>query len=361
VATFTGSASVNLSLSDQVADQQTFTFAGLSAGNAASYSEGGLSTAIDINGTNINVVSGDFEQDIVDKINASGAQAGGQAISATLSAGGDIVLSASGTTSTIDVSITAGSINAFSGISGAVSSSTASLSSNFETTSAASTLTIDGNQFTIGAGLTAAGVEATLNSQFGAGSVLSASVTGNTLTITTTSTDNTTFAVSSSLADISSGSAAVTRDNFIATGVLTLQSNSLFELGDGTGVNDASAQQIGFVNDGVYGINSEHSVATVDITSREGAVKALDTIDLAIENVSAQRATLGALQNRLDSTINNLSTTSENLSASRSRIMDADFAAETAMLSRNQIIQQASVSILAQANQQPQLALSLLV
>jgi flagellin len=360
VATFTGSASVNLSLSDQVADQQTFTFAGLSAGNAASYSEGGLSTAIDINGTNINVVSGDFEQDIVDKINASGAQAGGQAISATLSAGGDIVLSASGTTSTIDVSITAGSINAFSGISGAVSSSTASLSSNFETTSAASTLTIDGNQFTIGAGLTAAGVEATLNSQFGAGSVLSASVTGNTLTITTTSTDNTTFAVSSSLADISSGSAAVTRDNFIATGVLTLQSNSLFELGDGTGVNDASAQQIGFVNDGVYGINSEHSVATVDITSREGAVKALDTIDLAIENVSAQRATLGALQNRLDSTINNLSTTSENLSASRSRIMDADFAAETAMLSRNQIIQQASVSILAQANQQPQLALSLL-
>jgi flagellin len=360
VATFTGSASVNLSLSDQVADQQDFTFAGLSAGNAASYSNAGVSTAIDINGTSINVVDGDFEQDIVDKINASGAQAGGQAISATLSAGGDIVLSASGTTSTIDVSITAGSINAFSGISGAVSSSTASLSSNFETTSAASTLTIDGNQFTIGAGLTAAGVEATLNSQFGAGSVLSASVTGNTLTITTTSTDNTTFAVSSSLADISSGSAAVTRDNFIATGVLTLQSNSLFELGDGTGVNDASAQQIGFVNDGVYGINSEHSVATVDITSREGAVKALDTIDLAIENVSAQRATLGALQNRLDSTINNLSTTSENLSASRSRIMDADFAAETAMLSRNQIIQQASVSILAQANQQPQLALSLL-
>ena len=72
------------------------------------------------------------------------------------------------------------------------------------------------------------------------------------------------------------------------------------------------------------------------------------------------RAALGALQNRLTSTINNLSTTSENLSASRSRIMDADFAAETAALSRNQIIQQAGVSILAQANQQPQIALSLL-
>ena len=87
---------------------------------------------------------------------------------------------------------------------------------------------------------------------------------------------------------------------------------------------------------------------------------ALDTIDLAIEHVSSQRANLGALQNRLESTINNLSTTAENLTASRSRILDADFAAETAMLSRNQIIQQAGVSILAQANQQPQIALALL-
>ncbi|MCA9559934.1 MAG: flagellin, partial [Myxococcales bacterium] len=62
----------------------------------------------------------------------------------------------------------------------------------------------------------------------------------------------------------------------------------------------------------------------------------------------------------LESTINNLSTTSENLSASRSRILDADFAAETARLSRNQIVQQAGISVLAQANQQPQVVLSLL-
>jgi flagellin len=101
-------------------------------------------------------------------------------------------------------------------------------------------------------------------------------------------------------------------------------------------------------------------VQAVDIGSRKGAVIALDIIDLALENVSSQRADLGALQNRLESTINNLTTTSENLSASRSRILDADFAAETAALSRNQIIQQAGVSILAQANQQPQIALSLL-
>ena len=79
---------------------------------------------------------------------------------------------------------------------------------------------------------------------------------------------------------------------------------------------------------------------------------AIDIVDLAIEQLSSQRAELGAIQNRLESTINNLTTNSENLSASRSRILDADFAAETANLSRNQIIQQAGVSILAQANQQ---------
>ena len=136
-------------------------------------------------------------------------------------------------------------------------------------------------------------------------------------------------------------------------GQITLQSDDTFELA-GTDTAD-----LGMTN-GVYGVNSDSSVSSVDISTRDGAVKALDTIDLALENVSASRAELGALQNRLESTINNLSTTSENLSASRSRILDADFASETAQLSRNQIIQQAGVSILAQANQQPQIALSLL-
>ena len=136
-------------------------------------------------------------------------------------------------------------------------------------------------------------------------------------------------------------------------GQITLQSDDTFELA-GTDTAD-----LGMTN-GVYGVNSDSSVSSVDISTRMGAVKALDTIDLALENVSASRAELGALQNRLESTINNLSTTSENLSASRSRILDADFASETAQLSRNQIIQQAGVSILAQANQQPQIALSLL-
>jgi len=147
------------------------------------------------------------------------------------------------------------------------------------------------------------------------------------------------------------GSGSLTQ---VATGKITLQSNEMFEIVGGTNGD------IGFTSNGVYGTNDSYSVNSVDISTREGSVVALDVIDLAIENVSSQRADLGALQNRLTSTINNLSTTSENLSASRSRILDADFATETANLSRNQIIQQAGVSILAQANQQPQIALSLL-
>lgn len=101
-------------------------------------------------------------------------------------------------------------------------------------------------------------------------------------------------------------------------------------------------------------------VGTVDISTVAGASGALTAIDTAISSIGAQRAELGALQNRFQSTIRNLSNVSENLSGARSRIKDTDFASETAELTRNQIIQQASTSVLSQANQRPQSALSLL-
>jgi flagellin len=86
----------------------------------------------------------------------------------------------------------------------------------------------------------------------------------------------------------------------------------------------------------------------------------LETIDAAISQVGEQRSELGAIQNRFQSSISNLSNVSENVSAARSRILDTDFAAETAKLTKFQITQQASTTILAQANQRPQAALSLL-
>ena len=101
-------------------------------------------------------------------------------------------------------------------------------------------------------------------------------------------------------------------------------------------------------------------VASVDISTAGGASAALATIDAAITTVDGKRADLGAVQNRFSSTIRNLSNIVENVTAARSRIKDTDFATETAELTRNQILQQASTSILSQANQRPQTALSLL-
>jgi flagellin len=105
---------------------------------------------------------------------------------------------------------------------------------------------------------------------------------------------------------------------------------------------------------------SDLGLSTIDISSAGAPTTAINAIDAAIDIVSASRGDFGALQNRLQSTINNLSVSIENLSASESRIRDVDVAAETAELTRNSILQQAAISILAQANVQPQVALTLL-
>ena len=112
------------------------------------------------------------------------------------------------------------------------------------------------------------------------------------------------------------------------------------------GVNGFSATGLGIISDNVL--------------TEAGASRLLTAVDKAVSAIGGLRADLGALQNRFQSTIRNLSNISENVSAARSRIKDADFATETAELSRNQILQQASTTILAQANQRPQAALSLL-
>ncbi len=101
-------------------------------------------------------------------------------------------------------------------------------------------------------------------------------------------------------------------------------------------------------------------VQDVDISTVAGATKAIDIMDGALAKVNSIRADLGAIQNRFESTINNLTTTVENVTAARSRIQDADFAAETAELTRAQILQQAGVAMLAQANAIPQNVLTLL-
>lgn len=101
-------------------------------------------------------------------------------------------------------------------------------------------------------------------------------------------------------------------------------------------------------------------LSTTDISTVDGANSAIRAVDAALTTVSDLRSTFGAIQNRFQSTVANLATTTENLTASRSRIQDTDFAAETAALTRARILQQAGIAVLAQANSQPQAVLALL-
>jgi flagellin len=131
------------------------------------------------------------------------------------------------------------------------------------------------------------------------------------------------------------------------------------ELSTGVGksitVSGTTATNLGLASN-----TKQYTVSGLDIGSITGANDAIRAVDFALSQVSSQRATLGALQSRFEAVVGSLQTNAENLSASRSRILDADFASETASLTRAQILQQAGVAMLAQANALPQNVLALL-
>lgn len=131
-----------------------------------------------------------------------------------------------------------------------------------------------------------------------------------------------------------------------------------FTFGAGEDLAAAEADQTGTVT--LTANTTTNKVEDIDLSTVLGAQTAVITIDQAIQKIDAQRADLGAVQNRFENTISNLQNIAENVSAARGRIQDTDFAAETATLSKNQIMQQAGTAILAQANQLPQAVLSLL-
>ena len=130
--------------------------------------------------------------------------------------------------------------------------------------------------------------------------------------------------------------------------------------GDDSGLIAAGDIVAANTDDNTTGFKQSGDSITFDISTAEGAQNVLANIDLYIAAVDSKRAELGAVQNRLESTIRNQSNVAENVSDARSRIRDTDFATETANMTQTSIIQQASQSILSQANQRPQLALSLL-
>ena len=147
------------------------------------------------------------------------------------------------------------------------------------------------------------------------------------------------------IASMTKGSASVAA--FTADSLGVLPSSEPYK------VTVATADSLG-VTAGVTAANVK------DISAASTAQLAMANLDYMIQAVDSKRAELGAVQNRFDSTIRNQSNISENLSAARSRIRDADFATETANMTKQNILQQAASSILAQANQRPQSALSLL-
>jgi len=172
--------------------------------------------------------------------------------------------------------------------------------------------------------------------------------TGNqTLTLTTRNYDNTASTASTATLQDVTGPVL----GAVITGQVRVQSSGAFTLttADAT-VNAATGNAT----------SSKNSVDTINISTAVGAQQAIDIVDAAIQTIDKSRAQLGAVQNRFGSTISNLQNVSENVSAARSRIRDADFAAETANLSKYKVLQQAGLAILAQANASTQGILRLL-
>jgi flagellin len=145
--------------------------------------------------------------------------------------------------------------------------------------------------------------------------------------------------------------------SFIAT--VSLESDKSFEVASGPNGNSAFGT-LGFVQ-GTYGGSSDMlNVESLDVSTQSGAMVAISAIDAAISQISLQQSRAGAYQNRLDAVVSNLTESNQNMSASRSRILDTDYAQETTNLAKSQIISQAATAMLAQANQQGQSVLALL-
>jgi len=174
-----------------------------------------------------------------------------------------------------------------------------------------------------------------------------AGLTAGTVSVSGTTVTVTAALSASTMADIAAlinATSAATEGLITATGTATAASAGDYVLAGGV---DAST-------------TGTRTVDALSVSTRSEASITIESVDLALEDVDTIRGGLGAVQNRFESTIANLNNVAENLSAARSRILDADIAMETSEMTKQNILQQAGVSILAQANQIPQLALSLL-
>lgn len=307
------------------------------------------------------VLAGDSAGAVANKVNALQSSTG---VTATATTTADLVFSAAaGTAGTNSYSINIGSqfdANTYT---------SANVSFSLSTTGAAGTIT----------GSTLSNVVTAINSvsaTTGVTAALDATQSGVIITQNTGARivfANTTSGIASgSVIGVSGGIAA---NNLVASG--SLNSSAALVAGSGfiegvvtydssrnfstsASVANSWAAAASGVAAGVGTVGSLQSVSTIDITTVSGSFRALAIADAAAEVVNRQRASFGALQSRFDNTVSNLGASVENLSAAKSRILDADFAAETANLTRSQVLQQAGIAVLAQANAVPNNVLALL-
>ena len=347
-----------------------------------------------LNGTGVSLDENDDAADVVDKINAANTTSK-TGVTAALNDDGDIVMSSAATfTATAAGSATPASTGGFAATA-AVTSATGfandiSFSINGTTIGAAAGQDMEDVLDAIQAQKATTGVDATLSSdgrlqlssadgkaikltngtgEAGQGALakvgLSAGTTEAKLVADTSITLNGTEVkfkkgdtLDGVISAINTASTGVTASKN-ADNTLKLFSEKNITVADGSQGTGLAALGLATTNS-TSAITQETTVSNLSITTAEDSQKAIQALDAAIAQVDSQRAQLGAVQNRFDTTVANLNSISENSTAARSRVQDADFASETAELTKQQTLQQASTAILSQANQLPSSVLKLL-
>ncbi|HRE54497.1 MAG TPA: flagellin, partial [Candidatus Competibacter sp.] len=303
---------------------------------------------------------------------ATGATGGNGVASQNLSVNGavgsaTVAVAAKATASKIAESVNSQSVN--TGVTATAKTSAALSVATAGTVSFSLGTSVAGSQVNISAGVTAndlTNLAEAINGQ-SAKSGVTATLSGDKTSITLeqatgediqiSNADNSSVAAAGTAMTVAGqnlvktdGATATATDSLVVGGKVSFESDKGFAVSSDTGTTVVAAAVT----------SSLSSVAGISITSQSGANSALSVIDKALSAISNQRADLGATQNRFTSTISNLSSVSESLSGARSRIQDTDFAAETANMSKSQILQQAGIAMLSQANQSQQNVMSLL-
>jgi flagellin len=352
-------------VNDNVSDGADMT--GGEAGNGKIKINGVETSLIGVADVDGATAAGENRAAVIEAINAISEQTGVVAEDTNDIEGGIRLVAADGRN--INVEFEGGLTSSNTGVSGSGVTQTVAGATSATAAAATGTITINGYEVTVSTTAVADdsrdAVAAAINAISDKTGVTASNTGSDTSGVTLSSTNGVGFTISVNGLDsdetglgVDDGESLTVEGRSDTTyGTYTLTSTESFTVEKGT---TASLENTG-LDVGTYGSGkSGMALEDIDLSTAEGASKAIEAIDNAMGQIDSIRSSLGATQNRLTATISNLSNVSENLTAASARITDADFAAETANMSKYQVMQQAGVSVLAQANKLPQQLLSLL-